>query len=126
MSTLNDEILREALAHLATWQGDRRGIQRTLRISEAEHADLVERIKVVSDAMRLRPELRREDGCTTIGLDPVDGDQISTAQVALAARIEAAYREVAGAPAADLPVRPVSRPWMRWRRGPQASPDPAT
>ncbi|MGA8116097.1 MAG: 4a-hydroxytetrahydrobiopterin dehydratase [Actinocatenispora sp.] len=119
MSTLNDEILREALAHLASWHGDRRGIHRTLRISESEHADLIERIKVVADAMRLRPSLRREDGCTRIGLDPLDGDQISTAQVALAARIEAAYQHVSGAPVTTLPVRPVARPWMRWRRGPQ-------
>jgi pterin-4a-carbinolamine dehydratase len=116
MSTLNDEILREALAHLEGWQGDRHGIRRTLRINDADHADLTERIKVVADAMRLRPELHRVDDRTEIRLDPVEGDQITTAQVALAARIEAAYHAILGVPADNQPMRPVARPWMRWRR----------
>ncbi len=124
MSTLNDEILREALAHLNDWQGDRRGIRRTLPLSEAEHADLIERVKVVADAMHLRPELDRSDGITLIALEPVDGDQISTAQVALAARVEAAYQDICGAPATSLPMRPVSRPWLRWRRSARPLADP--
>ncbi|GAA4204731.1 hypothetical protein GCM10022220_15870 [Actinocatenispora rupis] len=114
MSTLNDEILREALAQLDGWQGDRGGIHRTLDITESQHAELTERIKVVADAMRLRPDLHRTDGCTQIGLDPVDGDVLTTAQVALAARIEDAYRTIAGP--FQAPPQRHSRVWF-WRRG---------
>ena len=125
MSTLNDEILREALAHLDGWQGDQHGIHRTLEINDAEHAELTERIKVVADAMRLHPTLRRTDGCTDIDVDPIDGESLSTAQVALAARIEAAYRAVCGtSSSAAQPVQPAVRPWMRWRRHRDSGPFP--
>lgn len=120
MSTLNDEIVREALAQLDEWQGDRRGIHRSLEITDSEHAELTERIKVVADAMRLRPDLHRAGDHTEIDLGPVDGDMLSTAQIALAARIEAAYRSIAGP---TLPAGPerlaqlrVPRIWQRWRR----------
>jgi 4a-hydroxytetrahydrobiopterin dehydratase len=120
MSTLNDEILRDALAQLDGWHGDTHGIKRFLEISEAQHAELTERIKVVADAMRLRPELHRADGRTLIALSPAEGDQLTMAQVAMAARIEAAYRAVTGVPSTLL-VRPMARPWMRWRRGSHGS-----
>jgi len=115
MSTLNDEILREALAHLDGWQGNQFGIRRTLDISESEHAELTERIKVVADAMHLRPDLRRSDGRTSIGLVPIEGETLSTAQIALAARIEAAYHTISGIPATD-PAHGDPRPWLFWRR----------
>lgn len=119
MSTLNDEILREALAQLDGWRGDRHGIHRTLDITESEHAELTERIKVVADAMRMRPDLHRTDGRTQIGLDPIDGDALTSAEIALAARIEAAYRTVAG-PGHAPPVRH-PRQWLPWRRHPNES-----
>jgi pterin-4a-carbinolamine dehydratase len=114
MSRLNDEILHEALTHLAGWQGDQHGIERTLEISDAEHAELTERIKVVADAMRLRPILRRTDGRTSIEVDPIDGEILSTAQVALAARIEAAYHTISGT-SVTLP-EPSSRRFLRRRQ----------
>lgn len=114
MTRLNDEILHEALASLAGWQGDRHGIARTLEISDAEHAELTERVKVLADAMRLRPTLRRIDGQTSIEVDPVDGETLSTAQVALAARIEAAYHTISGT-TGILPEHHSSRRFS-WRR----------
>lgn len=112
MSRLNDEILHEALTHLAGWQGDQHGIERTLEISDAEHAELTERIKVVADAMRLRPVLRRTDGRTSIEVEPIDGEVLSTAQVALAARIEAAYHTISGT-AVPAPSGSRRFPWRR-------------
>ena len=73
MSTLNDEIVHNVLAQLDGWQGDVHGIHRTLDITDAEHAELTERIKVVADAMHLRPTLGRADGHTTIHLTPTTG-----------------------------------------------------
>jgi 4a-hydroxytetrahydrobiopterin dehydratase len=119
MSTLNDEIVHNVLAQLDGWQGDVRGIHRTLDITDAEHADLTERIKVVADAMRLRPSLRRESGRTTIHLDPANGDRVGPAEVTLAARIESAYRSVSGHVAATpTPARTAraARAMARWRR----------
>src|SRR4051812_34890771 len=119
MSTLNNEIVHNVLAQLDGWQGDVRGIHRTLDITDAEHADLTERIKVVADAMRLRPTLRRESGRTTIDLDPANGDRVGPAEVTLAARIESAYRSVSGHVAATpTPARTAraARAMARWRR----------
>jgi 4a-hydroxytetrahydrobiopterin dehydratase len=116
MSTLNDEIVHNVLAQLDGWQGDVHGIHRTLDISDAEHAELTERIKVVADAMRLRPALRRDGGLTTIHLDPANGERVSPAEVTLAARIESAYRSVSGH-GPSTPPRP-ARAMARWRRRP--------
>jgi 4a-hydroxytetrahydrobiopterin dehydratase len=120
MSTLNDEIVHNVLAQLDGWQGDVRGIHRTLDITDAEHADLTERVKVVADAMRLRPTLRRESGRTTIHLDPTNGDRVGPAEVTLAARIESAYRSVSGHLAATPTTPPrtarAARAMQRWRR----------
>lgn len=117
MSTLNDEIVHNVLAQLDGWRGDAHGIHRVLDVSDAEHAELTERIKVVADAMRLRPALRREDGLTTICLSPSTGDRIGPAEVTLAARIESAYRSVSGhTPTAPPRTARAARAMQRWRR----------
>jgi 4a-hydroxytetrahydrobiopterin dehydratase len=86
--------LRDALSQLKDWSGDAREIRRTLRLDEGEHAALTERIKVVSDALQLRPDVRRLDGYTQISLRPADGGALTAGEVALAARIEAVYRAI--------------------------------
>jgi 4a-hydroxytetrahydrobiopterin dehydratase len=116
MSTLNDEIVHNVLAQLDGWRGDTQGIRRVLDISDAEHAELTERIKVVADAMRLRPVLRREDGLTTIDLTPTT-DRLGPAEVTLAARIESAYRSITGhTPATPPRTARATRAMQRWRR----------
>ena len=90
------DYLDDARRTLKEWMGDAREIRRTLRIDDSEHAALTERIKVVSDAMQLRPEVRRLDGHTQIRLRPPDGGALTAGEVTLAARIEAAYRAVVG------------------------------
>ena len=117
MSTLNDEIVHNVLAQLDGWRGDAHGIHRVLDLSDAEHAELTERIKVVADAMRLRPSLRREDGITTIDLTPSTADRIGPAEVTLAARIETAYRSISGHTPVPAPRTPrTTRAMQRWRR----------
>jgi 4a-hydroxytetrahydrobiopterin dehydratase len=117
MSTLNDEIVHNVLAQLDGWRGDAQGIHRDLDISDAEHAELTERIKVVADAMRLRPTLRREDNVTTIDLTPSTADRIGPAEVTLAARIESAYRSITGhTPATPPRTARATRAMARWRR----------
>ncbi len=91
---LDAKSLRDALSQLGGWQGDVASIQRTLELDESQHADLTERVKVFADALQLRPEIRRTDGHTHIRLLNPDGGTITTSEVALAARIEAAYRAV--------------------------------
>jgi pterin-4a-carbinolamine dehydratase len=90
------DYLSDALALLAGWTHDGRQIKRILPLDECQHADFTERIKVAADALRLRPEIRRLDGHTQIKLGARDADAITAGEVALAARIEDAYRAVTG------------------------------
>jgi pterin-4a-carbinolamine dehydratase len=88
------EDLRDALGLLTEWIGDTRELRRTMRLDETEHAALTERIKVVADALQLRPDVRRLDGCTQICLRTPDGGALTAGEVRLAARIEDAYRSI--------------------------------
>jgi pterin-4a-carbinolamine dehydratase len=91
------DYLSDALAHLTGWTQEDRQLRRTFTLDDTQHADLTERIKVCADALRLRAELRRLDGHTQIKLSAADGATITDREVALAARIEDAYRAVLGA-----------------------------
>jgi pterin-4a-carbinolamine dehydratase len=91
------DYLSDALALLAGWTRDGPEIKRTLRLDETQHAALTERIKVVSDALQLRPNIRRLNGHTQIRLGSPDDGALTPVEVALAARIEDAYRTVIGA-----------------------------
>jgi len=93
MLPLGKDTLRDALSQLNEWVGDAREIRRTMRLDEAEHAALAERIQVVADALQLRPDVRRLDGYTQIRLRSPEG-ALTAGEVALAARIEAAYRSI--------------------------------
>ncbi len=93
MGALGRDLLHDALTRLGGWSGDTHEIRRTLEISESQHADLTERAKIVSDALRLRPDIRRVDGRTHVRIcDPENG--LTAREVALAARIEYAYHTV--------------------------------
>ncbi len=90
------DYLSDALALLTGWVNVGPQIKRTLVLDDTQHAALTERIKVAADALRLRPDIRRLDGHTQIRLGCRDGDAITEGEVALAARIEDAYRTVTG------------------------------
>jgi len=90
------DYLTDALALLSGWTREGLHIKRILPIDDFQHAALTERIKVAADALHLRPEIRRLDGSTQIRLGATDGGAITAGQVALAARIEDAYRTVTG------------------------------
>jgi len=94
MLPLGRDHLRDALNQLRDWSGDAREIRRTLRLDDSEHADLTERIKIVADALQLRPDVRRLDGWTQIRLSSPDGNALTQSEVTLAARIDAACRAV--------------------------------
>jgi pterin-4a-carbinolamine dehydratase len=91
-----DDYLNDALTLLAGWTRDEHEITRTLPLDDAEHAALTERIKVVADALQLRPEIRRLDGETRIRLSTPDGAGLTAGEVTMAARIEDAYRAIIG------------------------------
>ncbi len=97
MLPLGREDLRDALGLLTEWIGDTRELRRTMRLDETEHAALTERIKVVADALQLRPDVRRLDGCTQICLRTPDGGALTAGEVRLAARIEDVYRSIRAA-----------------------------
>jgi pterin-4a-carbinolamine dehydratase len=90
----NRDYLSDALALLAGWTGDAREIKRTLRLDDTQHAALTERIKVVADALQLRPEIRRLNGHTQIRVGRPEGGALTAGEVTLAARIEDAYRTI--------------------------------
>lgn len=93
-SRAKNDYLSDALALLEGWTREGRQIERTLQLTDSQHAELTERIKVVADALHLRPEIRRLDGRTQIRVGAKDGDDITAGEVTLAARIEDAYRTV--------------------------------
>jgi len=97
MPPLGRDDLRDALGLLKEWIGDAREIRRTMRLDESEHAALTERIKVVADALQVRPDVRRTDGYTHVCLRTPDGGKLTAGEVSLAARIEDAYRSVTAA-----------------------------
>jgi pterin-4a-carbinolamine dehydratase len=88
------DYLSDALTLLADWDHDGGQLKRTMVLDDAQHAALTERIKVVADALHLRPEVRRLDGHTQIKLGSCNGPGITEGEVTLAARIEDAYRTV--------------------------------
>jgi pterin-4a-carbinolamine dehydratase len=88
------DYLADALSLLDGWTRDGREFRRTLRLDDAQHAALTERIKIVADTLQLRPHVRRRDGQTQIRLCvPADG-ALSNGEVTLAARIEDLYRSI--------------------------------
>jgi hypothetical protein len=93
MPALGQDFLRDALSRLTGWSGNGQEIRRTFEIDESQHADLTERAKVFADALSLRADIRRVGGCTQVRIyDP--GNGLTAREVALAARIEDAYRRV--------------------------------
>jgi 4a-hydroxytetrahydrobiopterin dehydratase len=89
------DYLSDALTLLQGWTRDGREFRRTLRLDDAQHIALAERVKVVADALQLRPDIRRLDGHTQIKLCTPD-PALSAGEIALAARIEDLYRMIIG------------------------------
>lgn len=87
------DYLSDALALLHGWSRDGREIRRTLQLDDCQHAALTERMKIVADALQLRPEVRRLDGRTQIRVCG-NGPALSAGEVTLAARIEGLYRTI--------------------------------
>jgi 4a-hydroxytetrahydrobiopterin dehydratase len=96
MPPLGRDDLRDALRQLKEWTGDAREIRRSMRLDECQHAAFTERIKVVADALQMRPDIRRRDGYTHVRVGTSDGELLTDSEVRLAARIEDAYRTVTG------------------------------
>lgn len=90
------DYLSDALEILVGWTREGREIRRTLRLDDAEHAQLTERVKIAADALQIRPEIRRLDGHTQIRVFAGDGNTLTAGEVTLAARIEDAYRSITG------------------------------
>ena len=91
---LGRKDLRDTLRQLTGWIRDSRELRRTLRLDESEHAALTERVKVVADALQVRPDIRRTNGQTQITLQAADGGVVTADEVRLAARIEDIYQSV--------------------------------
>ncbi len=89
------DYLTDALALLTGWTQDGVQLKRVLVCDDSQHAALTERIKVAADALSMRPEVRRLDGHTKICVPACNGS-ITAGEIALAARIEDAYRAVIG------------------------------
>ena len=87
------DYLTDALSLLHGWTREERQIQLTLPLDDAQHAALTERMKIVSDALMLRPEVRRFDGCTQIRVRG-SGEALTAGEITLAARIEDLYRTI--------------------------------
>ncbi|MEH0845319.1 4a-hydroxytetrahydrobiopterin dehydratase [Micromonospora sp. CPCC 205711] len=95
-SRAKHDYLSDALTLLTGWTREGEQIRRTMVIDDTQHAALTERVAVVADALRLRPEISRRDSETQIRLGHDDGEPLTEGEVLLAARIEDAYRAVTG------------------------------
>ncbi|MFI9639491.1 4a-hydroxytetrahydrobiopterin dehydratase [Micromonospora sp. NPDC051925] len=93
-SRTKHDYLSDALTLLHGWTRDGEQIRRTLVMDDTQHAELTERVKVVADALRLRPDISRRDTETRIRVGHGDGEPLTEGEVLLAARIEDAYRTV--------------------------------
>ncbi|MEU1603481.1 4a-hydroxytetrahydrobiopterin dehydratase [Micromonospora matsumotoense] len=93
-SRTKHDYLSDALTLLHGWTRDGEQIRRTLVMDDTQHAALTERVKVVADALRLRPDISRRDTETRIRVGHGDGEPLTEGEVLLAARIEDAYRAV--------------------------------
>jgi pterin-4a-carbinolamine dehydratase len=89
------DYLSDALTLLHGWTRDGGELRRTLRLDDAQHVALAERVKVAADALQLRPDIRRLNGHTQIKLCTPDPAP-SAGEIALAARIEDFYRTIIG------------------------------
>ncbi|PZF93598.1 4a-hydroxytetrahydrobiopterin dehydratase [Micromonospora deserti] len=87
------DYLSDALALLTGWVREGERIRRTLVIDDTQHAALTERVKVVADALHLRPEISRRADRTQIRVGHGNAP-LTEGEVLLAARIEDAYRAV--------------------------------
>ncbi|MET8836805.1 4a-hydroxytetrahydrobiopterin dehydratase [Micromonospora sp. NPDC004540] len=88
------DYLSDALALLSGWTREGEQIRRTLVLDDTQHAALTERVAVVADALRLRPEISRRADRTQIRVGHGDGEPLTEGEVLLAARIEDAVRAV--------------------------------
>ena len=88
------DYLSDALALLQGWTREGMELRRTLHLDESQHAALTERMKIVADALQVRPDVRRLDGRTQIRLRTPDGSALTSGEVTLAARIEDLYRTI--------------------------------
>ena len=87
------DYLNDALALLDGWSREGPEINRVLLLDDAQHAALTERVKVIADALQLRPTIRRLDGHTQIRVGTPAGG-LTAGEVTLAARIEDVYRAI--------------------------------
>jgi 4a-hydroxytetrahydrobiopterin dehydratase len=88
------DYLADALSLLTGWTRDGHEFRRSLPLDDTQHAVLAERIKIVADALQLRPHVRRQNGHTQIKLCTPDDGALSDGEVTLAARIEDLYRTI--------------------------------
>jgi pterin-4a-carbinolamine dehydratase len=88
------DYLSDALALLSGWTREGEQLHRTLVLDGTQHAALTERVAVVADALRLRPEISRRADRTQIRVGHGDGEPLTEGEVLLAARIEDAVRAV--------------------------------
>ncbi|MEE6257016.1 4a-hydroxytetrahydrobiopterin dehydratase [Plantactinospora sonchi] len=91
---MDRDYLSDALTLLGDWTREGQQIKRTLVLDDTQHAALTERLKIIADALHLRPEIRRLDGHTQIRIGSRDAESLTESQVTLAARIEDVYRAV--------------------------------
>ncbi|GIJ26084.1 hypothetical protein Vqi01_12460 [Micromonospora qiuiae] len=87
------DYLSDALTLLNGWKREGEQIRRTLVIDDTQHAALTERVKVVADALHLRPDISRRADRTQICVGH-GSTPLTEGEVLLAARIEDAYRAV--------------------------------
>lgn len=67
---MDRDYLSDALTLLGGWTREGQQIKRTLILDDTQHAALTERVKIIADALHLRPEIRRLDGHTQIKIGP--------------------------------------------------------
>jgi pterin-4a-carbinolamine dehydratase len=97
---LNVARLHDALSCLEEWSGDQHGITRTIEVPDWIHADLIERVKICTDALGHRAHITRAGERTRIWLCTESLGCVTDFDVTVAARIDAILRTAGAARAA--------------------------
>jgi 4a-hydroxytetrahydrobiopterin dehydratase len=95
---LDAALVGDALSRLRGWRGDVHGISRTMVLTDGQHRDFIERLKVTSDAMDHKPDILRVGGVTMVSLVTHSVGGVTEYDIAMASRITDLHRVVTAHP----------------------------
>jgi 4a-hydroxytetrahydrobiopterin dehydratase len=95
---LDAALVGDALSRLPGWCGNVHGISRSMVLTDGEHREFIERLKITSDAMDHYPDLLRIGGVTMVSLVTHSAGGVTEYDIAMASRITDLHRVITAHP----------------------------